>query len=83
MNPRKVEVMILVAKSNFYSRCAGYHSHSRKATVKARFLKSSIILPIGNYVAGIHPLQIAQQVYGTDQHGLCKKDLNPERSKSS
>ena len=45
--------------------------------LKARLMKTSIILPFGNFVAGIHHLRIVQQSYGKDQHGLREKDLNP------
>ena len=44
--------------------------------LKARLFKTSIILPFGNFVAGIHHLHIVQQAYGKDQHGLREKDLN-------
>jgi len=42
-----------------------------------RLMKTSIILPFGNFVAGIHHLRIVQQTYRKDQHGLHEKDLNP------
>ena len=45
--------------------------------LKARLMRTSIILPFGNFIAGIHHLRIVQQAYGKGQHGLCEKDLNP------
>ena len=38
--------------------------------LKTRLLKPSILLPLGKYVAGVHHLQIVQQTFSKDQHGL-------------
>ena len=45
--------------------------------LKARLMKTSMILPFGGFSAGIQHLRIVQQSYGKDQHGLREKDLNP------
>ena len=44
--------------------------------LKTRLLKPSIILPLGNYVAGVHHLRIVQQTFCKDQHGLRERDIN-------
>ena len=44
--------------------------------LKTRLLKPSIVLPFGNYVAGVHHLRIVQQNFGKDQHGLRERDIN-------
>ena len=38
--------------------------------MKSRIIKPSIILPVGNFVAGIHHLQLAQTSFPKDQHGM-------------
>ena len=43
--------------------------------VKSYLLKPSIILPLGNYTACAHHLNIAD-VFNKDQHGLHHKDLD-------
>jgi len=44
--------------------------------LKTRFLQPSIILPFGNYLAGVHHLKIIQCTFSKDQHGLREKDIN-------
>ena len=44
--------------------------------LKTRLLKPSIILPLGNYVAGVHHLRIVQHTFPKDQHGPREKDIN-------
>lgn len=44
--------------------------------LKSRLIKPSIVLPLGNYVAGLHHVRIVQQNFTKDQHGLRERDLN-------
>ena len=44
--------------------------------MKCRLIKPSIILPLGNYVAGVHHLRMVQVKFGKDMHGLRQKDIN-------
>ena len=44
--------------------------------MKSRLIKPSIILPLGNYVAGIHHLRMVRERFGKDMHGLREKDIN-------
>ena len=44
--------------------------------LKSRLLKPSIILPMGNYVAGVFHIRMLQQAFGKDQHGLRERDLD-------
>ena len=44
--------------------------------LKSRLLKPSIVLPMGNYVAGAHHLHIIQTTLGKNVHGLRAKDID-------
>lgn len=44
--------------------------------MKSRLIESSIILPLGNYVAGLHHLRMVQGRFGKEMHGLREKDIN-------
>ena len=44
--------------------------------LKARFLKPSVVLPLGLYVATSSHLQILVKLFGKDQHGLRSRDLD-------
>jgi hypothetical protein len=44
--------------------------------LKSRLLRVSSILPLGQYVAGLHHLRLLQKSFGKDQHGLREKDIN-------
>lgn len=44
--------------------------------LKTRLLKPSIVLLLGNYVAGVHHLRIIQQAFCKQQHGVREKDMN-------
>ena len=44
--------------------------------LKSRFLKPSVVLPLGRYLAGVHHLRLLQNTFGKDQHGLRERDLN-------
>jgi len=43
--------------------------------LKARLLKPSIILPLGNFLAGSHHLKMVLNTFAKDQHGMQHKDL--------
>ena len=43
--------------------------------LKARLLKPSIILPLGNFLAGSHHLKFLLATFTKDQHGIRHKDL--------
>ena len=43
--------------------------------LKARFLKPSIILPLGDFLAGSHHLKMILNTFTKDQHGIRHKDL--------
>ena len=42
--------------------------------MKPRLIKSSIVLPLGKYLAVVHHLRLIQQTFGKDQHGLQHED---------
>ena len=44
--------------------------------LKSRLLKPSIILPLGEYLAGSHHLINVTEVFTKDQHGLRQKDID-------
>ena len=44
--------------------------------LKARLLSSSIILPVGKFLAGIHHLRLIQQNFGKDVHNIRAKDID-------
>lgn len=44
--------------------------------LKSRLIKPSVILPLGNFVAGVHHLRMIQGRLGKDIHGLREKDIN-------
>ena len=44
--------------------------------MKPRLIKSSIVLPLGKYLAVVHHLRLIQQTFGKDQHGLRERDIN-------
>lgn len=43
--------------------------------LKARLLKPSVILPLGNFLAGSHHLKFLLTTFTKDQHGIRHKDL--------
>jgi len=43
--------------------------------LKARLLKPSIILPLGDFLAGSHHLKMVLNTFTKDQHGIQPKDL--------
>ena len=43
---------------------------------KARLLKPAVILPMGNYTAGPHHLNILYNNFEKDQHGMKLKDID-------
>ena len=53
-----------------------HHSHDTRTAahvgvkLKTRVTKPSIILPLGNYLAGIHHLKMILQNFSKDQHGM-------------
>lgn len=44
--------------------------------LKTRITKPSIILPMGNYLAGIHHLKMVLQNFSKDQHGMRITDID-------
>ena len=44
--------------------------------LKCRLLKPSVVLPMGDYVAGSHHIKFVQFTYGKDQHGLRERDVD-------
>ena len=44
--------------------------------LKTRLLKSSILLPFGEFSAGVHHLRTVHKMFSKDQHGLREKDIN-------
>lgn len=46
--------------------------------MKSRLIKPSIILPLGNYAAGVHHLSMVQGSFGKDLHGLCERDIDKQ-----
>jgi len=44
--------------------------------MKSRIIELSIILPMGNFVAGIHQLQLTQTSFPKDQHGMRLQDID-------
>ena len=44
--------------------------------MKSRLLKPSVILALGQYVAGGHHIRMLQLLFGKDQHGLRERDVN-------
>ena len=44
--------------------------------LKSRFLRPSIILPLGKYTAGGHHLRLLHNSFSKDHHGLREKDIN-------
>lgn len=43
--------------------------------LKSQLVKPSSLLPMGEYVAGIHHLRMLQASFGKDEHGLREKDI--------
>ena len=43
--------------------------------LKSRLLKPSVILPLGNFLAGLHHLKFLLTTFTKDQHGIRHKDL--------
>ena len=44
--------------------------------LKSRLLKPSIILPLGEYLAGSHHLRYISEIFTKDQHGLRQQDID-------
>ena len=44
--------------------------------LKARLIKPSIVLPLGNYAAGVHHLRMVHKTFNKDEHGLRERDIN-------
>ena len=44
--------------------------------LKSRLIRPSILLPMGNYVAGIHHIRVMYNSFGKDEHGLKEGDFN-------
>ena len=44
--------------------------------LKSRLIKPSIILPLGDYIAGVHHLNLIHKTFNRDEHGLREKDIN-------
>ncbi len=44
--------------------------------LKSRLVKPSSLLPMGEYVAGIHHLRMLQASFGKDEHGLRERDID-------
>lgn len=44
--------------------------------LKCRLLKPSIVLPLGNYTAGSHHLNLIYDTFNKDQHGMRLRDIN-------
>ena len=44
--------------------------------MKSRLLKPSVILALGQYVAGGHRIRMLQLLFGINQHGLRERDVN-------
>ena len=44
--------------------------------MKSRLLKPSTILPMGDFTAGVHHLQILVESFAKEQHGICHKDID-------
>ena len=44
--------------------------------LKTRLLKSSILLPFGQFSAGVHHLRTIHKMFSKDQHGLRERDIN-------
>ena len=44
--------------------------------MKSRLLKPSTILPMGNFTAGLHHLQILTESFAKEQHGIRHKDID-------
>ena len=44
--------------------------------LKARLIKTSIVLPLGNYAAGVHHLRMVHKTFNKDEHGLREWDIN-------
>lgn len=53
--------------------CAGHSSYCCQSEITSA---PSIILPLGNYTAGAHHLNIIADVFNKDQHGFRLKDLD-------
>ena len=43
--------------------------------LKCRLLKPSVVLPMGNFVAGSYHIHMVKFTYGKDQHGLQERDV--------
>jgi len=43
--------------------------------MKSRLLKPSTVLPMGNFTAGVHHLQILVESFSKEQHGIRYKDI--------
>ena len=44
--------------------------------LKSRLIRPSIVLPMGNYLAGVHHLKMLQATLGKDEHGLRERDID-------
>ena len=44
--------------------------------LKCRLLKPSVVLPMGNFVAGSYHIHMVKFTYGKDQHGLQERDVD-------
>ena len=44
--------------------------------LKFRLIKPSVMLPMGDYVAGSHHIPIIQYIYGKDEHGYYERDVD-------
>ena len=44
--------------------------------MKSRLLKPSTVLPMGNFTAGVHHLQILVENFSKEQHGIRYKDID-------
>ena len=44
--------------------------------LKSRLLKPSVVLPMGQYLAGAHDLRLVQTLFGKDIHGIRERDVN-------
>ncbi|CAG9814528.1 unnamed protein product [Phaedon cochleariae] len=46
--------------------------------LRTRFLKYSVVIPLGKYLASVSHLQIVIQEFSKEKHLLCPSDLKPE-----
>ena len=50
--------------------------------LKTRVTKPSVILPLGNYLAGIHHLRMVFQNFSKDQHGMRITDIDHKTNRT-